>query len=35
MDRTYYLGSIISNGIEPPIADGRGLLVNKHFIYQG
>jgi hypothetical protein len=34
-DWSYYLGSIISNGIEPPIADGRGILVSKKFIYQG
>jgi hypothetical protein len=34
-DFSYYLGSIISNGVEPPIADGKGMLVTKKFIYQG
>jgi hypothetical protein len=34
-DQSYYLGEIISNGIEPPIADGKGVLVSKKFIYEG
>lgn len=34
-DRSYYLGSIMSNGSEPPIANGKGTLVTQQFIYQG
>lgn len=34
-DRSYYLGSIISNGIDPPIANGKGILVTSNFIFQG
>lgn len=34
-DKTYYLGTIISNGNDPPIADGKGTLATQKFIYQG
>lgn len=34
-DKSYYLGTIVSNGNEPPIADGKGTLVSQKFIYEG
>ena len=34
-DKSYYLGSIITNRSETPKADGKGLLVTRSFIYDG
>jgi hypothetical protein len=32
-DMSFYLGEIMTDGFERPIADGKGVLVNKKFIY--
>lgn len=34
-DKSYYIGSIISSGVSSPKANGKGLLVNRSFIYEG
>lgn len=34
-DKSYYLGEIATNGLEPPRAEGQGTLVTKKFVYQG